>query len=171
VAVAGIPGCCPRPSHVTPGDACVTFATSPQRHRHLTPTLTFTLPVTLSVHTCAGFQDAEDILSQLFGGRMGGGGRRGGMQSRRGSDLQAQLTVSFMDAVNGTTRKVSVYANVRAGPAATVVLLPGSERYACVALWCAGRLWLMRRHGVKGQVEAEAVQDVQRHRPGAWSAC
>jgi molecular chaperone DnaJ len=58
--------------------------------------------------------DPEDLLSQIFGGGMRGG-RRGGAaaQARRGGDIQTQVTISFMDAVNGTTRDVAVMANVR----------------------------------------------------------
>jgi molecular chaperone DnaJ len=57
--------------------------------------------------------DPEDLLSQIFGGAVRGG-RRGGSAShaRRGGDIQTQVTISFMDAVNGTTREVAVMADV-----------------------------------------------------------
>lgn len=58
--------------------------------------------------------DPEDLLSQIFGGEMRGRrGAGGAPQARRGGDVQTQVTVSFMDAVNGTTRDVSVSTNVR----------------------------------------------------------
>ncbi len=61
-------------------------------------------------HSEAGFsnEDLEDILAQAFGGRAsadGGGGRRFSM---RGQDAQYHLTLDFLDAVNGTTRRVTL---------------------------------------------------------------
>ncbi|HEY6434877.1 MAG TPA: J domain-containing protein [Acetobacteraceae bacterium] len=53
-------------------------------------------------------EDLESILSQAFGGNFtpgGGGGRRFNM---RGQDAQYGLTVSFLDAVNGTTRRITL---------------------------------------------------------------
>src|ERR1700761_275019 len=51
-------------------------------------------------------EDLESILSQAFGGRTaGGGGRRFSM---RGQDAHYQLTLDFLDAVNGTTRRVTL---------------------------------------------------------------
>ena len=60
--------------------------------------------------TAQGFR-AEDIFSDLFGG-LGGAGRRGGgggqRAPRRGQDFTAQATVSFDEAANGGTRRVSL---------------------------------------------------------------
>jgi DnaJ-class molecular chaperone len=56
----------------------------------------------------AGFgeEDLESIFAQAFGGRAaGGGGRRFSM---RGQDAHYQLTIDFLDAVNGTTRRVTL---------------------------------------------------------------
>ena len=56
----------------------------------------------------AGFdpEDLESIFAQAFGGRAGaGGGRRFSM---RGQDAHYQLTLDFLDAVNGTTRRVTL---------------------------------------------------------------
>ena len=47
--------------------------------------------------------DADDILSDLFGGL--GGGRRG-KQPRKGEDLQFSTTVTLEEAAHGTTRRV-----------------------------------------------------------------
>jgi DnaJ-class molecular chaperone len=58
--------------------------------------------------TQAGFDEAdlESIFAQAFGGRTaGGGGRRFSM---RGQDAHYQLTIDFLDAVNGTTRRVAL---------------------------------------------------------------
>jgi DnaJ-class molecular chaperone len=57
----------------------------------------------------AGFddEDLQSIFAQGFGGRAAGGagGRRFSM---RGQDAQYHLTVDFLDAVNGTTRRVTL---------------------------------------------------------------
>jgi DnaJ-class molecular chaperone len=80
--------------------------------------------------TQAGFdaEDLESIFAQAFGGGMGGGGMGGGGMggagmgggraggaraggrgfSMRGRDAQYQLTIDFLDAVNGTTRRVTL---------------------------------------------------------------
>jgi DnaJ-class molecular chaperone len=56
--------------------------------------------------TQSGFdqEDLESIFAQAFGGR-GGGGQRFSM---RGQDAHYQLTIDFLDAVNGTTRRVTL---------------------------------------------------------------
>jgi DnaJ-class molecular chaperone len=60
-------------------------------------------------HTQAGFDDEDlaNVFAQAFGGRAAGstGGRRFSM---RGQDAQYQLTIDFLDAVNGTTRRVTL---------------------------------------------------------------
>ena len=48
----------------------------------------------------AGF---EDVFANLFGGRGGFGGFGGPMP---GSDLQASITIPFIDSINGTTMKL-----------------------------------------------------------------
>jgi DnaJ-class molecular chaperone len=57
----------------------------------------------------AGFddEDLQSIFAQGFGGRAAGGagGRRFSM---RGQDAQYHLTIDFLDAVNGTTRRVTL---------------------------------------------------------------
>src|SRR6185503_16194145 len=56
----------------------------------------------------AGFdpEDLESVFAQAFGGRAGAaGGRRFSM---RGQNAQYQLTLDFLDAVNGTTRRVTL---------------------------------------------------------------
>jgi DnaJ-class molecular chaperone len=58
----------------------------------------------------AGFDedDLESIFAQAFGGRTGGGARSGQRFSMRGQDAHYQLTIDFLDAVNGTTRRVTL---------------------------------------------------------------
>ena len=49
-------------------------------------------------------EDLDSIFAQAFGAR-GGAGRRPNM---RGRDAQYTLTISFLDAANGTTRRISM---------------------------------------------------------------
>jgi len=51
-------------------------------------------------------EDLESILAQAFGGRTGPG--MGRHFSMRGQDHHYQLTLDFLDAVNGTTRRVTM---------------------------------------------------------------
>jgi DnaJ-class molecular chaperone len=50
-----------------------------------------------------GFR-AEDILSEIFGGR-GGGGRR---RARRGEDYSLAMTIGFEEAARGGTRRITL---------------------------------------------------------------
>jgi DnaJ-class molecular chaperone len=52
------------------------------------------------------YDDLESILSRAFGGQAGAGGGR--QFSMRGQDARYQLTLDFLDAVNGTTRRVTL---------------------------------------------------------------
>ncbi|GGC62693.1 molecular chaperone DnaJ [Siccirubricoccus deserti] len=54
----------------------------------------------------ADMADADDLLSQLFG--RAAGGRGGGTIRMRGGDLQGRLTLEFLEAVNGTTKRLSL---------------------------------------------------------------
>jgi molecular chaperone DnaJ len=58
------------------------------------------------------FEDLGD-LGDLFGGLFGGGRRGGGTRPARGADLETTVTVSFDDAMTGTTMPVRI-----SGPAA-----------------------------------------------------
>lgn len=55
------------------------------------------------------FASAEELFERFFaGGGMRGGSRRGRSSSRRGRDVEASLSLSFMEAANGCTKTVSV---------------------------------------------------------------
>jgi molecular chaperone DnaJ len=53
------------------------------------------------------FEDLGD-LGDLFGGLFGGGRRGGGAPPARGADLETTVTVSFDDAMTGTTKPVRI---------------------------------------------------------------
>jgi DnaJ-class molecular chaperone len=60
----------------------------------------------------AGGFNVEDILGDLFGGRFGGGGGGGGGQGPRmrasGQDVKYEISVDFIDAARGGTRRVTL---------------------------------------------------------------
>jgi DnaJ-class molecular chaperone len=54
-------------------------------------------------------EDLESIFAHAFGGAAGRPGATGGRRfSARGSDAHYTLTVSFLDAANGTTRRITL---------------------------------------------------------------
>ncbi|HMB77962.1 MAG TPA: DnaJ C-terminal domain-containing protein [Kiloniellaceae bacterium] len=53
-----------------------------------------------------GHFNPEDIFAELFGGRRGGHRGRAGPIPQRGADVTGKVTVGFMDAVQGTTKRI-----------------------------------------------------------------
>ena len=89
--------------------------------------------------------DFGDILSSLFGGA-GQGARRGGRSAaQRGADLQADVTISFEDSLNGASARVPVDSN---GPCSTCHgsgAAPGTTPKICPE--CHGRGVLAQNQG------------------------
>ncbi|MCY3662913.1 MAG: DnaJ domain-containing protein [bacterium] len=56
----------------------------------------------------SGADGLNDLLANLFGGAGPFGGAPGASRPQRGPDHQAQLSLSFDEAVNGTTREVAL---------------------------------------------------------------
>ncbi|KAJ2382023.1 mdj1 protein precursor, partial [Coemansia sp. RSA 2603] len=87
-----------------------------------------------------GFENMEDILSQMFGGAFGGAqGRRsgpgrtsnaGGFASV-GEDIEAVATVPFMAAVTGTTTSVTITPIVKCEPCSGAGAKKGAKRHTC----------------------------------------
>lgn len=73
-----------------------------------------------------------DLFEQLFGAFGGGRSRGGGFpESSRGADLEASVTVNFMDACKGTTRNVNISPVVDCKTCSGSGLRPGAKRSAC----------------------------------------
>ncbi|KAJ2692591.1 mdj1 protein precursor [Coemansia sp. RSA 1285] len=90
----------------------------------------------------SGFGNMEDILSQMFGGGAGGGGFAGmGGRARGpgrgrgftsvGEDIEASVTVTFMDAVRGTRANVVVTPIVKCEPCGGSGAKKGARRQTC----------------------------------------
>lgn len=96
-----------------------------------------------------GGGNAGDLFEQLFGGAFGGGmggmGGAGGSpfggagpraRTMRGDDLEADVTLSFMDAAAGAHRKIKITPVVDCPPCHGSGLKPGEQKSTCTV--CRG---------------------------------
>src|SRR5215204_4583468 len=81
-----------------------------------------------------------DLLGQMFG-RRGAGGRSGatasGVGPRRGADVQAELTVDFVDAAHGMTTTLHLTSDAQCSTCAGSGARPGTTPKLCPQ--CGGR--------------------------------
>ncbi|HEX5643271.1 MAG TPA: DnaJ domain-containing protein, partial [Thermoleophilia bacterium] len=89
--------------------------------------------------------DLGDILGNLFGGAAGGAGRGRRRAAERGDDLQANVTVSFEDALNGVTVRVPVDKADRCETCHGSGAKPGTTPKVCPE--CQGRGMVARNQG------------------------
>ncbi len=92
-----------------------------------------------------GFSGVEDIFSHfadIFG--FGGGGF-GGRGQRRGADLQAEVRLSFMEAVKGCKKEISVERKVPCETCAGSGAKPGTRPVTCSM--CGGRGQVLQQMG------------------------
>jgi len=83
------------------------------------------------------FEDIGD-LGDLFGGIFGGrSGRRRPRGPQRGADIEAELHLSFADAVHGATTQVNVPEDVRCHTCDGSGAAPGTSTHTCPR--CNGR--------------------------------
>lgn len=97
-----------------------------------------------------GFSSEGFDVSDLFGGLFGGGGFGGGRQRRaprpsKGTDLEAQTTLSFVDAVNGTTISLNLSSDQPCPTCHGTGGKPGSKPVVCPG--CEGAGAVMRSMG------------------------
>ncbi|CAH0475914.1 unnamed protein product [Peronospora belbahrii] len=77
-------------------------------------------------------QGFEDIFGDFFGGQgFGGRARRSTNQPQRGADIQVDITLSFMEAVKGTMRDLSITANVECDVCNGSGAKPGTTTKTC----------------------------------------
>jgi molecular chaperone DnaJ len=82
----------------------------------------------------------SDILSNLFGGGAGGGGRtgtRGGPRAERGRDLEAEVSISFDQSVEGAQIPLTVPTSQMCGTCRGTGARPGTAPKVCPR--CQGR--------------------------------
>jgi len=79
--------------------------------------------------------DLQDMIANLFGRGRGRGQRGGGPQ--RGADLDAELTMTFEDAVNGLTTTLHLTSDAPCSTCAGTGAKPGTSPHVCAT--CGGR--------------------------------
>ncbi|KIM29105.1 hypothetical protein M408DRAFT_329113 [Serendipita vermifera MAFF 305830] len=80
----------------------------------------------------SGGASMEDLFSSLFGGATSGGGR-GGRMSSRGDDLEASISVSFMEGAKGTSKTINIMPVADCNTCTGSGLKPGTKRTECKA--------------------------------------
>jgi molecular chaperone DnaJ len=90
--------------------------------------------------------DLGDLFGNLFGGAAGGGGRRSG--AHRGTDLQYDLTVSFEEALKGTSTKVDVKRTETCAACKGTGARPGTSPITCPT--CGGSGHVSQGQGLFG---------------------
>ena len=80
-----------------------------------------------------------DLLGQMFGGAAGGarGGASSGVGPRRGVDVQAQLTLDFVDAIRGITTSLHLTSDAQCSTCGGNGAKPGTTPKLCPQ--CGGR--------------------------------
>lgn len=90
------------------------------------------------------FNAFGDIFGDIFGG-IGFGGRQGGPRARRGGDNQIELSISFMDAVNGVEHEVTIDQIIQCTTCNGSGAKDGSGRVTCNG--CQGSGQVTARQG------------------------
>ncbi len=91
--------------------------------------------------------DLGDLLGSLFNrGRPGPGGTRTRAGPRRGEDLEAELHLSFRDAVEGVTTTVNVASDAACSVCGGTGAAPGTSPVICPT--CGGRGVLAENQGL-----------------------
>lgn len=81
--------------------------------------------------------DLGDIFSSFFGGFGGGRARTNSNAPRRGSDVECELNISFLEAAKGCTKKVSYYSVEKCSECGGNGAKKGTSPKTCTA--CGGR--------------------------------
>lgn len=89
--------------------------------------------------------DVSHLFGGLFGGGFGSGPRQRAQQAIKGADLEAQTTVSFVDAVNGTTISLNVISDQACAACRGSGGKPGTRPVVCPQ--CEGAGTVMRSMG------------------------
>lgn len=80
-----------------------------------------------------GMGGQQDLFDQLFGAFGGSSGGPRSTQNPRGGDIEASLSVSFLEACKGVSRTVEVDVVVDCTPCKATGLKPGAKRSTCTA--------------------------------------
>ena len=84
--------------------------------------------------------DLGDILGGMFGFQGGGGGR-----SRRGADIQTDVTLEFLEAIHGTSKSVKLHSNGPCSTCSGTGAKPGTKMEECKTCNGKGQVQKMSR--------------------------
>lgn len=114
--------------------------------------------------------DLGSVFGDLFGGGFGSGTgfgstrpsrpRRAGRRSERGRDLSSSLSLSFLDAVHGTTTTINLVSEASCDTCRGTGVAPGPSLADDPCLTCSGRGRVTRPRTVKVRIPA-GVEDGQ----------
>jgi len=90
------------------------------------------------------FSSFSDILGDLFGGGMGGGGGRRGVPSR-GADIETRMVITLKEAFTGVTKSTKVLRRIACGTCKGNGAAPGTSPETCQR--CGGRGQVMHSQG------------------------
>ena len=94
----------------------------------------------------------EDIFSSFFGG----GRQRDPNAPQKGDDLQYTMTLTFEEAVFGTTKEISIRQDVTGETCHGDVAKPGTSKKTCSYGNCAGHV-AVEQNTILGRVRTEQV--------------
>ena len=92
--------------------------------------------------------DLGDLFGNLFGGGMGGAAQAGRQRARRGEDLTYEVTVTFEEALEGTSTKVDVQRAEACAACKGTGAKPGTSPTTCPT--CGGAGHVTQGQGVFG---------------------
>ncbi|KAK4686262.1 molecular chaperone DnaJ, partial [Tremellales sp. Uapishka_1] len=99
-----------------------------------------------------------DLFESLFGGSFGGGSPFGGGGSRqrpvKGDDLEATVTLSFMESCAGTKKKINIRPVVDCQPCSGSGLKPGEKKSSCATCRGTGQ----QQFQIQGMIMASTCQ-------------
>lgn len=85
----------------------------------------------------------DDVFENMFGGGFGGGS--GGHETAKGKDIQMEMTLDFMEAIQGIVKKVKLNRKENCVPCNGSGIKPGAQRAKCSA--CNGRGMTVTQRG------------------------
>lgn len=91
-----------------------------------------------------GFEDINDVFSSFFGGGFGSSSR-GFNRVRRGSDVQVEVRLSFMEAVGGADKEVTFYRLEECPTCSGSGAEPGTSSKTCEQCGGAGEVRYAQR--------------------------
>lgn len=97
-----------------------------------------------------GGRGTGDLFESLFGG-MGGGARAGPQRPAKGDDLEANITIDFLEACSGTTRTITTHPVTDCGTCTGTGMKGGAKRQECKSCGGTGIKTFMIQSGFRMQ--------------------